>query len=161
MAFYALSACLAQIIVYMNQEGLTFGESMNRWRVPFALVIYALLAFPYPLALMMYHLFLMARGETTREYLNSHKFIKSERHRAFTQENIIKNWIIVLCRPRPPTYMHFKRKYEEGDQRFGERRGKKAVSVIKEADEVGPGMEMQKLGNDPMAPGSSGGRRVV
>ena len=110
---------------------------------------------------MVYHLFLMARGETTREYLNSHKFIKSERHRAFTQENIIKNWIVVLCRPRPPTYMHFKRKYEEGDQRFGERRGKKAATIVKAADEGAPGVEMQKLGNDPMAPGSSGGRRVV
>jgi palmitoyltransferase ZDHHC9/14/18 len=161
MAFYVLGACLAHIIVYMNLDGITFGESINCWRVPFALVIYALLAFPYPLALMGYHIFLMARGETTREYLNSHKFIKSERHRAFTQENIIKNWIIVLCRPRPPTYMHFKRKYEEGDQRFGERRGKKAAPIVKEADEGGPGVEMQKLGNDPMEPGSSGGRRVV
>jgi palmitoyltransferase ZDHHC9/14/18 len=161
MAFYVLGACLTHITIYMNQEGLTFGESLDCWRVTFGLVIYALLAFPYPLALMVYHLFLMARGETTREYLNSHKFIKSERHRAFTQENIIKNWIVVLCRPRPPTYMHFKRKYEEGDQRFGERRGKKAAPIVKGADEGGPGLEMQKLGNDPMAPGGSGGRRVV
>ena len=161
MAFYILGACLAHIIVYMNQEGLTFGESMNCWRVPFALVIYALLAFPYPLALTMYHIFLMARGETTREYLNSHKFIKSERHRAFTRESIFKNWIVVLCRPRPPTYMHFKRKYEQGDQRLGERRGKKAAPVVKEAAEGGAAVEMQKLGSDAMAAGNSGGRRVV
>jgi palmitoyltransferase ZDHHC9/14/18 len=160
MAFYVLGACLAHIIVYMNQEGLAFGQSLNCWRVSFSLVIYALLAFPYPLALMVYHLFLMARGETTREYLNSHKFVKSERHRAFTQESVIKNWIVVLCRPRPPSYMHFKQKYLEGDQRFGERRGKKAAPIVKGADEGAPGVEMQKLSNDPMATGSSGGRRV-
>jgi palmitoyltransferase ZDHHC9/14/18 len=113
--------------------------------VPFAMAIYSVLAFPYPLALMLYHLFLMARGETTREYLNSHKFIKIERHRAFTQDNIIKNLIIVLCRPRPPTYLHFKRDYERGDQRLGERRANRIISTAREAQQGSPGVEMQKL----------------
>jgi len=160
MAFYVLGACLAHIIVYQNRGGYTFRESMNCWRVTFSLVLYSILAFPYPLALMVYHLFLMSRGETTREYLNSHKFNKSERHRAFTQENIVRNWIVVLCRPRPPTYMHFKRKYEEGDQRLGERRGKPSAPT-NEADESGHGVEMQKLGTDPTMPRSSGGRKPV
>jgi palmitoyltransferase ZDHHC9/14/18 len=92
------------------------------------MVIYGLLATPYVAALMVYHLFLMGRGETTREYLNSHKFLKKDRHRPFTQGNIFKNWLVVLCRPRPPTYLNFKKKYEDGDQRFGERRGKRTTS---------------------------------
>jgi palmitoyltransferase ZDHHC9/14/18 len=146
MAFFLLGSNLAQILVYMKQQKLSFGESIAYWRVPFAMVIYALLAFPYPLALMLYHLFLMGRGETTREYLNSHKFIRSERHRAFTQDNIVKNWLVVLCRPRPPTYMHFKARYEEGDQRFGERRNKEMLPNKIDARDHGPGVEMQKLG---------------
>jgi len=111
------------------------------------MVIYAALATPYPMALFVYHLFLMGRGETTREYLNSHKFLKKDRHRPFTQGSILKNWWVVLCRPRPPTYLHFKRKYEEGDQRFGERRGKRVAPLTKEAQGGGAAvaMEMQAV----------------
>jgi len=138
MAFLLLAASLVQILVYMNREHLSFGQSIGHWRVPFAMCIYSLVAFPYPMALMLYHLFLMGRGETTREYLNSHKFVRSERHRAFTQGSILQNWIVVLCRPRPPSYMNFKRKYEEGDQRFGEKRSKKVAAKDP--------LEMKKLG---------------
>lgn len=69
---------------------------------------------------------LTGRGETTREYLASRRFAKSERHRPFNQGNLIKNWIAVLGRPRPPTYMHFRKEYESGDQRFGPARGYRA-----------------------------------
>lgn len=82
------------------------------------MVIYGFIAFLYPAALMGYHIFLMARGETTREYLNSRKFLKKDRYRAFTQANWFKNWFVVLCRPRPPSYYEFKKKYVEGDQRL-------------------------------------------
>jgi palmitoyltransferase ZDHHC9/14/18 len=95
---------------------------------------------------MVYHLFLMGRGETTREYLNSHKFIKKDRHRPFTQDSVIKNWLVVLCRPRPPTYLDFKQKYEEGDQRFGQRRDKRAAPLTKEVEDgAGATMEMQSV----------------
>jgi len=93
------------------------------------MLIYGILATPYPAALTGYHLFLMRRGETTREYLNSHKFAVSDRHRAFTQSNVIWNLMAVLCRPRPPTYLNFKKSYEEGDQRFGERKGKRTAPL--------------------------------
>lgn len=146
LALFLLGASLAQILVYMNQQDITFGASINHFRVPFAMFIYGIIAFPYPAALMVYHLFLMGRGETTREYLNSHKFIKSERHRPFTQGNIIENWIVVLCRPRPPTYLNFKLKHEEGDQRFGERRGKRTAPLTKESQgNAGAAMEMQDV----------------
>jgi palmitoyltransferase ZDHHC9/14/18 len=141
-----LGASLTQILVYMNRQHISFGASINHFRVPFAMVIYAALATPYPMALMGYHLFLIGRGETTREYLNSHKFLKKDRHRPFTQGNIIKNWWVVLCRPRPPTYLRFKRKYEEGDQRFGERKGKRTAPHTKEAQRgAGVAMEMQAV----------------
>jgi palmitoyltransferase ZDHHC9/14/18 len=78
----------------------------------------------YPTALTGYHLFLMWRGETTREYLQSHKFPKKDRHKPFTQGVFWRNWLAVLMRPRPPTYLMFKKEYEEGDQRFGERKDK-------------------------------------
>ncbi|RAL68337.1 hypothetical protein DID88_007067 [Monilinia fructigena] len=122
-----------------------FGASLSHWRIPFAMFIYGLLATPYPGALMAYHFFLMGRGETTREYLNSHKFIKKDRHRPFNQGSFISNWIAVLCRPRPPTYLSFKRKYEEGDQRFGERREKRTAPLTKEFQGGENAMELQNV----------------
>ncbi|RDW63876.1 palmitoyltransferase-3 [Coleophoma crateriformis] len=138
---FLFAATLAQLLVYANQQSISFDASIRHFRVPFAMFIYGILATPYPAALMFYHLFLMARGETTREYLNSHKFLKKDRHRPFTQGSAIKNWIVVLCRPRPPTYLTFKQKYQEGDQRFGEKRGRPAPAAKDEQ----AGMEMQNV----------------
>src|SRR5271154_2437017 len=137
-------ACLGQCLAYMNQHHVSFRHSINDNRVAFAMFIYGLLAMPYPAALCGYHLFLMARGETTREYLNSHKFAKVDRHKPFTQGNFLKNWIAVLGRPRPPTYLHFKKMYEEGDQRFGTRRGQRQSRLVTDAQ--GGGMEMKHVG---------------
>ncbi len=106
--------------------------------------IYGLLATPYPACLLGYHLWLIARGETTREYLNSHKFLPKDRHRPFTQASVLKNWLVVLLRPRPPTYLRFKHKYEEGDQRFGLKRGKEQIPPI--AQQQAGGMELQDVG---------------
>ncbi|EER24403.1 Eukaryotic peptide chain release factor GTP-binding subunit [Coccidioides posadasii str. Silveira] len=117
-ALFLLGASLTHILVYQSREGITFKQSIDKWRVPFAMVLYGALAFPYPAALWCYHLFLVGRGETTREYLNSQKFKKADRHRPFTQGNFLKNWIAVLGRPRPPSYVEFKKPYVEGDQRF-------------------------------------------
>ncbi|KAG0154407.1 hypothetical protein PDIDSM_1788 [Penicillium digitatum] len=84
----------------------------------------------------------VGRGETTREYLNSHKFAKPDRHRPFTQGNILKNWIAVFGRPRPPTYMEFKRRHEDGDQRLDLQRRKYRVPDVEsqsiEMEHVGP-----------------------
>ncbi|KAI2463588.1 zf-DHHC-domain-containing protein [Annulohypoxylon bovei var. microspora] len=137
LSIYLIAACLAQVLVYSDQENVSFGEAVSHFRVPFAMVIYGVLCFMYPAALLGYHLFLMSRGETTREFLNSHKFMKKDRYRAFTQGTMWKNWIVVLCRPRPPTYYRFKYRFEEGDQRFGERRNKQR------SDSSGNGQDME------------------
>ena len=86
---------------------------------------------------------LTGKGETTREYLASRRFPKAERHRPFTQGNFLKNWIAVLARPRPPTYLHFKKAYDDGDQRFGFRKGQKQVPLATEAKNGG--MEMKHM----------------
>jgi palmitoyltransferase ZDHHC9/14/18 len=135
-----IGASLGDCLSYRDQRGISFASAVNERRTPFAMFIYGLLLTPYPASLWGYHLFLMGRGETTREYLNSHKFAKADRHRPFTQGNILKNWMAVLGRPRPPTYLHFKQKYEEGDQRFGPRHGKRQAPLVEEAR--GGGMEM-------------------
>ncbi|KAI9833308.1 MAG: hypothetical protein M1819_003703 [Sarea resinae] len=144
LGLFLLGASLAHILVYRSREHISFGKAINHLRVPFAMFIYGILITPYPGSLWGYHFFLMGRGETTREYLNSHKFVKKDRHRPFTQGNFLKNWIVVLGRPRPPTYLHFKRKYEEGDQRFGARRGKRQAPLVPE--QQGGGLEMQNVG---------------
>ncbi|PHH54078.1 Palmitoyltransferase ERF2 [Ceratocystis fimbriata CBS 114723] len=122
LSLYMVGACLAQLLVYKNRQKVEFSDAISEFPVPFAMVIYGILAGLYPLALTGYHIFLMARGETTREYINSHKFTKSERYRAFSQGSIWRNWIVVLCRPRPVSFYQFKKQYVQGDQRLGELR---------------------------------------
>ncbi|RKU40550.1 Eukaryotic peptide chain release factor GTP-binding subunit [Coniochaeta pulveracea] len=151
-AAYLLGISLAQIIVYMNRENISFGAAISHFRVAFAMVIYGFISFLYPAALTGYHIFLMARGETTREYLNSHKFLKKDRYRAFTQGSWFKNWFVVLCRPRPPTYYQFKSKYMPGDQRLGADRNE-PPSHEKEG-----GVEMQDM-LDVKHAGTPDGRR--
>jgi palmitoyltransferase ZDHHC9/14/18 len=140
---FILGGSLAHVLLWRAQNGASFGQAINEWRVPFAMVIYVVLGTPYVLSLGGYHLFLMGRGETTREYLNSHKFQKKDRHRPFTQGSMFKNWVAVLQRPRPPTYLHFKQQYMEGDQRFGPRRGKRIAPLS--AEQQGGGVEMQDV----------------
>ncbi|KAI9670749.1 MAG: Eukaryotic peptide chain release factor GTP-binding subunit [Caeruleum heppii] len=135
-------ASLGHLLLYRARMGETFGQAIRQWPVPFAMFIYGLVATPYPAALWSYHSFLMARGETTREYLNSHRYAKKDRHRPFSQGNAFENWSAVLGRPRPPTYLHFKRKYEEGDQRFGPRRTKRPATKTEDDVPGGRGMEM-------------------
>lgn len=140
LSFASLGHCLR----YQSEHHISFAASINKWRVPFAMFIYGLLATPYPACLVGYHLWLIARGETTREYLNSHKFLPKDRHRPFTQASVIRNWVVVLLRPRPPTYLRFKHKYEEGDQRFGARRGKWQKPPV--TQQQSGGMELQNVG---------------
>ncbi|KAJ5780962.1 Zinc finger DHHC-type palmitoyltransferase [Penicillium paradoxum] len=142
LALFLIGASLAHILVYMSRENISFGAAISKWRVPWAMVIYGLVAVPYPTSLCAYHLFLVGRGETTREYLNSHKFAKADRHRPFTQGNILQNWIAVLGRPRPPTYMQLKQRYEDGDQRFDSQKRKYRVPDVDSQD-----IEMQHVGH--------------
>ncbi|KAI0870213.1 palmitoyltransferase ERF2 [Hypoxylon argillaceum] len=122
MGLYLIGVSLAQLIIYSRRDGVSFGQAVEHFPIALVLIIYGALGFVYPIALAGYHLFLMARGETTREFLKSQKFLKQDRYLAFTQGSIWRNWVVVLCRPRPPSYYRFKDRYEEGDQRFGERR---------------------------------------
>ncbi|KAF9735643.1 palmitoyltransferase erf2 [Paraphaeosphaeria minitans] len=158
LGVYLLAASLVHILAWRSQNGASFGAAIAKWRGPFAMCIYAILATPYPLSLGIYHVFLMGRGETTREYLNSHKFIKKDRHRPFTQGSVIKNLIAVLQRPKPPTYLHFKRKYEEGDQRFGPRRNKRAAPLT--AEQQGGGLEMHDVSTTTQGFQGPAGRAV-
>lgn len=151
---FLFAASLGHLMAWMNDEpGRTFGDAISHWRVPFAMMIYGILVTWYPASLWGYHVFLIARGETTREYLNSHKFLKKDRHRPFTQKSLWQNFAAVLFRPRPPTYLNFKRRYEEGDQRFGDRRGKRTTPLSK--DQQG-GVEMQDVSGRATATGGGG-----
>ncbi|QIW98375.1 hypothetical protein AMS68_003893 [Peltaster fructicola] len=142
MAILQLIFTLVHISQYGKDNNMSFGEALSarpQERTAFAMFLYALLALPYPFSLWVYHLFLMSRGETTREYLNSHKFLKKDRHRPFSQAGYLKNIAAVLLRPRPPTYMQFRKPYAYGDLRYGhtkpkserqsEHRGKYSVEM--------------------------------
>ncbi len=120
LTFASLGHCLR----YRSLHRISFAQSITDSRVPFAMVIYGILATPYPASLWFYHLYLMGRGYTTREFLNSRMLFKRDRYLAFTQGSLLKNWLTTFLRPRPPTYLQFKEKYESGDQRFGPRKSK-------------------------------------
>jgi len=143
MGLYLAFACLGHLLSYRDKEDVSLGEATSQNRVACAMVVYGLLGFLYPCALTGYHLLLMGKGETTREYLASRRFPKAERHRPFTQGNFIKNWVTVLGRSRPPTYLHFKKSYQQGDRRFGSTRGQKQANLNAEAQ--GGGMEMKPV----------------
>jgi palmitoyltransferase ZDHHC9/14/18 len=135
------------ILAWQSHYGGSFVKAVRKTRgVPLAMVIYGAIAGAYPLALTMYHLGLMGSAQTTREYLQSRRFLKKDRHRPFTQGNFVKNWIVMLNRPRPPTYLHFKKRYEEGDQRYGERRRKRTAALAPE--QQNGGMEMQNMAQE-------------
>jgi len=157
LAFYLLALSLVHLNEWKKQTNHSFSDAIREWQVPFGMVIYGALAAPYPLALLGYHIFLMARGETTREYLHGHKFVRSERHRPFAQINAFYNFVVVLCRPRPPTYaahpppkmsdkltrgryIELKSNYQIGDQRF-ERQQPREPST--NGDEAGEGQMNQ------------------
>ncbi len=141
LTFASLGHCLR----YQSLQSVSFIQSIQTCRVPFAMVMYGVVATPYPACLWAYHWYLMGRGETTREYLNSHKFLVKDRHRPFTQGNVFKNWLVVLLRPRTPTYLQFKAGYEEGDQRLGPWRDKKKAPLPTQKEGA---LEMHKLGPD-------------
>jgi palmitoyltransferase ZDHHC9/14/18 len=120
LGLFLFGASLAHVLLYAKWENVSFGKSANANRVPMAMVVFGILAAAYPIALLGYHLWLMGRGETTRETMQAQKFAPQDRHRPYTQGSALKNWIAVLVRPRPPTYLRFKSAREEGDRRFGD-----------------------------------------
>ncbi|KAI5284488.1 Eukaryotic peptide chain release factor GTP-binding subunit [Ascosphaera aggregata] len=134
LACFLFGSCLAHCLLYKQQEGISFRTVTDRKRVPFALVLYAVVIGMYPVTLTSYHIFLMARGETTKEHLNATRLAKSERHRPYSQNSAWRNIITVICRPKPPTYMRFKAEYVEGDQRLASKRRKQRVFEQKKRD---------------------------
>lgn len=130
-SFVALGSIMALLLIafsalhiahYADDQNISFGSAFTgrtQEQVAFAMLVYAILALPYPGSLWVYHIFLVGRGETTREYLNGHKFLKVDRHRPFSLGSRLKNWVAVLTRPRGPSYLEFKNAYQEGDVRLG------------------------------------------
>lgn len=113
------AASLTHVIRYMSTNELSFTQAVDKLRAPFAMAIYGFLAFPYPACLWIYHIFLTGKSDTTREFLASQHFPKTERHTPYTNGSLIKNWVVAFLRPKPPSYMEFKRPWMVGDQRYG------------------------------------------
>ncbi|KAG5967968.1 hypothetical protein E4U58_002053 [Claviceps cyperi] len=143
LSVYLIGTSLTQLLIYMQRQDISFGKSIDHFRVPFALILLGLLCFIYPGGLMGYHLFLMSRGETTRELIFSHKFAKDERFRAYSQGTWLRNLTAVLCRPRPPAYYRFKSKYTAGDQRLGMHR--EGMLDVRHDGHSGVGVEMKNV----------------
>lgn len=132
LGLYLIGASLFHCLRYQSANEISFAQAVDHLKAPFAMVVYGVLATSYPACLWVYHLFLTGKGETTREFLNSQKFLKKDRHHPFTNGSLVKNWLAALLRPRPPTYLQFKRSHEEGDQRFESQRGVSRSGKISE-----------------------------
>lgn len=154
LGIYLFSASISHVTAWAHHNNTSITRSINHNRVPFAMFIYGILAFAYPLSLLGYHLFLIIRGQTTHEFLNSTRFRDLDRHRPFNQMSWWKNLVVVLLRARPPTYLHFKAKYEEGDQRLGVQKGSRATGQTPAPAAV----EMQKLKYPGVGPSFQGPR---
>ncbi|KAB8356325.1 hypothetical protein FH972_023909 [Carpinus fangiana] len=142
LGVYLFAASIGHVVAYANQNGISVAQSIGINRVPFAMFLYGLIAFCYPTALWGYHNFLILRGQTTREYLQSNKFQKKDRHRPFNQASVLNNLVAVLCRPRPASYLQFKKPHEAGDQRLSESK----VSQFKSRKQQrNGGVEMQQF----------------
>lgn len=115
LSLYMSAASIGQLAAI---PGVSFGTAINQNRVSFALFIYGILGFCYPAALLGYHVFLMARGETTREYLNNRKRPAAERFRPFSTGSVFRNLVSTICKPVPPINVDFAHAYVPGDQRF-------------------------------------------
>nr|POE90228.1 palmitoyltransferase erf2 [Quercus suber] len=164
LAILLLAFTLTHISIYAVRHNISFGQSLSgrkEERVTFAMFLYSILALPYPGSLFCYHIFLTSRGETTREYLNSHKFLLKDRHRPFSQSSWLRNLLAVLTRPRPPTYLRFHHHYQVGDRRLGQTMTKKERKLnfgnryslggrATEKDDEKGALEMMQL---PFAPG--------
>lgn len=139
------AASIGHIISYRNYYGLTTARAITQCShgVPFAMFIIGILAFMYPAALWFYHIYLTARGSSTREFINERRFLRKDRHRPFDQGSWLKNMVVVLMRARPPTYLNFRAKYEDGDPRFGPRRGTRTAPLVPQVQ--GNGVEMKAL----------------
>ena len=83
MAFYLLALSTAHIMLWKKEYRKSFSDAIGDLRVPFAMMLYGALAASYPMALTGYHICLMARGETTREYVSFLSFYNLE----FTASN--------------------------------------------------------------------------
>ncbi|KAF2219965.1 DHHC palmitoyltransferase-domain-containing protein [Elsinoe ampelina] len=152
LSWYCFGASLAHILLWMsrNDQPISVVLSLGRnWQLrgAMALVAYSVLAMFYPMSLWGYHIFLILRGESTREYLNSHKFLKKDRHRPFDTKSWWRNFVHVFCRPRPPTYLRFKGRWVEGDMRMGETRRKRERKGGERKGGEKEGVEMGELGS--------------
>lgn len=149
LGIFLFGASIGHVVAYAKQNKTTTKQSIHINRVAFAMVLYGVIAFAYPAALWGYHYFLISHGQTTREYLNSNKFAKKDRHRPFNQRAWWKNLIVVLTRPRSPSFFRFKRPYQEGDQRVGPRRD--FWRSEPPTNSKAGGMELQQLGGSTPA----------
>jgi len=123
---------LAQLLVFANKEELSFMDSIKTNPASLAMLIYGILGALYPLSLTAYHAMLILTGQTTREFLQSKRFAKKDRHRPFDLHSWPRNLWFVLCRRAAPGVYEFRKAFVPGDQRF----------VTEEEGEI----EMKELG---------------
>ena len=154
LCLFLFFASLGQLVNEAKVRGISINDAIpdNPWAI--FLTVYGAVAGVYPLALVTYHLFLMGRGETTREYLNSHNFLPKDRHRPFDHGKWFTNVRNVLLRGHPETYLPFTASYVEGDPQFGAQRDTKGS--LRASEQQAGSVEMQNVaGNGPSFMGPS------
>ncbi|KAK9478750.1 DHHC palmitoyltransferase-domain-containing protein, partial [Lipomyces japonicus] len=70
LALYGSTQCLLHVFMHMHKNNQSFIDSLKFAPVSFALAIYFIIILGfYPWALLAYHVMLLCRGESTREFL--------------------------------------------------------------------------------------------
>lgn len=105
------------LFTYQNDHSLSFKHTLDKLPMSFFNAIYGNLILLYPLLLLIYHIFLISTQQTTREYLRNLKS-KQSTSNPYDLNNIVKNIITSLCKPRGYSFISARGSFEPGDRRF-------------------------------------------
>ncbi|KAK9260028.1 DHHC palmitoyltransferase-domain-containing protein [Lipomyces tetrasporus] len=121
LGYFMSTLGFVHVLILNRQKSSTMIAAIRYAPVSFALAIYAALGSIYPTSLGLYHIFLMSRGENTREFLRNRHVNKLERRRPYDTRIIRRNILYVLCSPRRMSYSAL------GNSRIGRRSTRKAI----------------------------------
>jgi palmitoyltransferase ZDHHC9/14/18 len=111
--YYMAACCFYHLFKFWEGSSLSFAASARHTPVSFLLAIYGIFASLFPSVLVLFHVLLALRGQTTHEYLRSDR-----RRRPFASNNMLYNLAECLCRPRGIDLFLLRQEYDPGDRRF-------------------------------------------
>lgn len=119
-AFLVFAVFSSTYLIVLEYVRLFYNDdvdtTLSNTPVTLLILIMAHITILYPLLLLILHVSLIAKGQTTREYLRTWKIHRYDN--PFSMGNILKNSVYALCKPRGYSAVSSRARYEPGDVRF-------------------------------------------